>query len=125
MRVMEEIKDNIIPLLPIRGITIFPHMVLHFDVGRPKSILALEDAMVKNQLVFLVTQKDHKVENPTVNDIYRIGTISRIKQILKLPGDTIRVLVEGLNRAEIEEIVDSIVEAAVKESKKEATRNEP
>ena len=102
---MEDIKDNVLPLLPIRGITIFPHMVLHFDVGRPKSILALEDAMVKNQTIFLITQIDHKVENPTLEDIYRIGTVSKIKQILKLPGDTIRVLVEGLYRAEIDQIV--------------------
>ncbi len=102
---MEDIKDNVVPLLPIRGITIFPHMVLHFDVGRPKSILALEDAMVKNQTIFLITQVDHKVENPTLEDIYRIGTVSKIKQILKLPGDTIRVLVEGLYRAEIDQII--------------------
>lgn len=102
---MEEIKDNKAPLLPIRGITIFPHMVLHFDVGRPKSILALEEAMVNNQIIFLVSQKDHKTENPSVEDIYNIGTLSKVKQILKLPGDTIRVLVEGLARAEINEIV--------------------
>lgn len=102
---MEEIKDNVLPLLPIRGITIFPHMVLHFDVGRPKSILALEEAMVKNQTIFLVTQIDHKVESPTLEDIYKIGTVSKIKQILKLPGDTIRVLVEGLYRAEIDQII--------------------
>ncbi len=103
---MEEIKDNIVPLLPIRGITIFPHMVLHFDVGRAKSILALEEAMVRNQVIFLVTQKDHSIEDPGVEDIYRIGTVSKIKQILKLPGDTIRVLVEGLYRAEIQEIIN-------------------
>lgn len=103
---MEEIKDNIVPLLPIRGITIFPHMVLHFDVGRAKSILALEEAMIRNQVIFLVTQKDHSVEDPGVEDIYKIGTVSKIKQILKLPGDTIRVLVEGLYRAEIQEIIN-------------------
>lgn len=102
---MEEIKDNKAPLLPLRGITIFPHMVLHFDVGRSKSILALEEAMVNNQIIFLVTQKDHKTENPSVEDIYNIGTLSKVKQILKLPGDSIRVLVEGLARAKIDEIV--------------------
>lgn len=113
---MDEIKDNILPLLPIRGITIFPHMVLHFDVGRPKSILALEDAMVKNQTILLITQVDHKVENPTLGDIYRIGTVSKIKQILKLPGDTIRVLVEGLYRAEIDQVVseEPFLECSVK-----------
>lgn len=102
---MKENRDNILPLLPIRGITIFPHMVLHFDVGRAKSILALEEAMVSNQTIFLVTQRDHKVENPTLDDIYKIGTVSKIKQILKLPGDTIRVLVEGISRAEIDSMI--------------------
>lgn len=102
---MDEIKNNVLPLLSLRGITIFPHMVLHFDVGRTKSILALEDAMVKDQMIFLVAQKDPRVENPELEDMYRIGSISKIKQILKLPGDTIRVLVEGLYRAEIEELI--------------------
>lgn len=105
MEEIKQIEENIVPLLPIRGITIFPHMVLHFDVGRPKSILALEDAMVKNQVIFLVTQKEQRVEEPSAEDIYKIGTVSKIKQILKLPGDTIRVLVEGLERAEIKEII--------------------
>ncbi|MCX7884369.1 MAG: endopeptidase La [Caloramator sp.] len=101
---MDEIKNNIYPLLALRGMTIFPHMVLHFDVGRTKSILALEEAMIKDQIIFLVAQKDEKEENPREDDIYKIGCISKIKQILKLPGDMIRVLVEGLYRAEIEEI---------------------
>jgi len=80
-------------------------MILHFDVGRPKSIKALEDAMVNNQLIFLVTQKDVKTDDPQENDIYRVGTVSRVKQLLKLPGNTIRVLVEGISRAEITKIV--------------------
>lgn len=102
---MEEIRDNVLPLLPLRGLTIFPHMVLHFDVGREKSILALESAMVKDQTIFLVTQIDAKIENPGLNDIYKIGTVCKIKQILKLPGDTIRVLVEGIHRAGIKEFI--------------------
>jgi ATP-dependent Lon protease len=77
-------------------------MVLHFDVGREKSILALEQAMLNEQLIFLVSQKDAKADNPSLDDIYSVGTVSRIKQILKLPGDTIRVLVEGLSRNSIE-----------------------
>ncbi|KRQ86138.1 Lon protease 1 [Caloramator mitchellensis] len=100
---MEEIKNNELPLIALRGVTIFPHMVLHFDVGRQKSILALEEAMVNDQMIFLVTQRDAKVEEPDVDDVYKIGTISKIKQILKLPGDNIRVLVEGIYRAELEE----------------------
>lgn len=102
---MEENKENILALLPLRGITIFPHMVLHFDAGREKSILALEDAMVKDQILLLVAQRDPKIENPGIDDIYKVGTVSRVKQILKLPGDSIRVLVEGLYRAEINELI--------------------
>lgn len=101
---MTEVK---LPLIPLRGLTIFPHMVLHFDVGRQKSILALEEAMVNDQTILLVTQKDLKIEDPTFEDIYRIGTVSKIKQILKLPGDTIRVLVEGVNRAEVTELTQT------------------
>ncbi|MCM0649842.1 endopeptidase La [Clostridium swellfunianum] len=92
---------KILPLIPLRGITIFPYMVMHFDVGREKSILALEDAMLNSQEIFLVAQKDAKVEEPSEDDIYTIGTVCTIKQILKLPGNTVRVLVEGINRAEL------------------------
>jgi ATP-dependent Lon protease len=92
---------KILPLIPLRGITIFPYMVMHFDVGREKSIFALEDAMLTNQEIFLVAQKDAKVEEPNEADIYTIGTICTVKQILKLPGNTVRVLVEGTNRAEV------------------------
>ena len=90
-----------LPMLPLRGLTIFPYLVLHFDVGRARSIAALEEAMVNNQEIFLVTQKDIKIEEPEIDDIYEVGTISKIKQLLKLPGETIRVLVEGLERAKI------------------------
>ncbi|MDF2841360.1 MAG: endopeptidase La, partial [Clostridia bacterium] len=94
-----------IPLLPLRGLGIFPYMVLHFDVGREKSIRALEEAMINDQLIFLVTQKEAQTDLPSIEDFYEVGTISKIKQLLKLPGDTIRVLVEGISRARIEEIV--------------------
>lgn len=95
------VKKQVLPLLPLRGLTVFPYMILHFDVGRVKSIKALEEAMINNQLIFLVTQKDAKDDLPGIDDIYTIGTISRVKQLLKLPGDTIRVLVEGISRAEV------------------------
>jgi len=95
------IKKQVLPLLPLRGLTVFPYMILHFDVGRAKSIKALEEAMINNQLIFLVTQRDAKNDSPNTEDIYNIGTISKVKQLLKLPGDTIRVLVEGISRAEI------------------------
>ena len=90
-----------LPMLPLRGLTIFPYMVLHFDVGRTRSIAALEEAMVNNQEIFLVTQQDIKVDEPEKEDIFEVGTISKIKQLLKLPGETIRVLVEGLERGRI------------------------
>ncbi|KPU46042.1 Lon protease 1 [Oxobacter pfennigii] len=104
MEELELINKKTMPLLPLRGLSIFPHMVLHFDVGREKSILSLEQSMVNEQLIFLVSQKDAKIDNPIEEDIYHVGTVSKIKQILKLPGDTIRVLVEGISRAEIIEI---------------------
>ena len=88
-----------LPMLPLRGLMVFPYMVLHFDVGRKKSVAALEQAMVGDQRIFLVAQRDAEVENPDVDDIYHVGTIAVIKQVLKLPGDNIRVLVEGKNRA--------------------------
>jgi ATP-dependent Lon protease len=94
-------RKKILPLLPLRGLLVFPYMVLHFDVGRDKSIGALEHSMVENQLILLATQKDAKIDFPAPKDIYKTGTVAKIKQLLKLPGDTIRVLVEGINRAQI------------------------
>lgn len=91
----------VLPLIPLRGITIFPNMVIHFDVGREKSIAALEEAMLNNQEIFLTTQKDAKVEEPGEEDIFTVGTICVIKQLLKMPGETIRVLVEGIDRGKI------------------------
>ncbi|MBU3097768.1 MULTISPECIES: endopeptidase La [Clostridium] len=97
---------KLLPLIPLRGMNIFPYMVLHFDVGREKSILALENAMLNNQEIFLVSQKVSKIEEPEEKDIYEIGTICNVKQILKLPGDSIRVLVEGMQRGKISEYKD-------------------
>ena len=94
-------KTKTMPLLPLRGIVVFPYMILHFDVGRAKSVKALEDAMLKEQTIFLAAQKDPGEEEPGREDIHPYGTIARIKQLLRLPGDTIRVLVEGLERARV------------------------
>lgn len=101
------IKKHILPLLPLRGLTVFPYMILTFDVGRDKSIKALDEAMIHNQLIFLTAQMDAKNDAPEEDDIYRVGTISRVKQLLKLPGDTIRVLVEGISRAEVKNFVQT------------------
>lgn len=94
-----------LPVIPLRGLSIFPFMVLHFDIGREKSISALESAMMSNQLVFLSAQKDAETDLPTHEDFYHVGTIAKIKQMLKLPGDSIRVLVEGISRGVVEETV--------------------
>ncbi|MBC5626475.1 endopeptidase La [Clostridium sp. NSJ-49] len=93
-------------VIPLRGITIFPNMIIHFDVGREKSIAALEEAMKENGEIFLVSQVDPEIENPTKDDVYFIGTISKVKQILKMPKGITRVLVEGIERAEIVDILD-------------------
>ncbi|MBC5630053.1 endopeptidase La [Clostridium sp. NSJ-6] len=93
-------------VIPLRGITIFPNMIIHFDVGREKSIAAIEEAMKENGEIFLVSQLDPEIEDPTKDDVYFIGTISKIKQILKMPKGITRVLVEGIERAEIIDIVD-------------------
>lgn len=90
-----------LPLLPLRGILVFPYMVIHLDVGREKSIQAIEEAMVQDRMIFLATQKEAQTDEPTVDDIFNIGTVAEVKQLLKLPGGTIRVLVEGIARAKI------------------------
>lgn len=97
--------EEIMPMIPLRGLSIFPTMVLHFDIGREKSISALEKAMMMNQTVFLSAQISPDTDLPTRDDFYRIGTIAKIKQMLRLPGDTIRVLVEGVSRGRIEEFI--------------------
>ena len=93
------------PLLPLRGIVVYPYMILHFDVGRAKSIKAIEESMLGEQLIFLAAQKDPNIEDPTPEDIYTFGTIAKIKQLLRLPGDTIRVLVEGMERARFSDLI--------------------
>src|SRR5690625_3008758 len=93
-------------LLALRGILVFPSIVLHLDVGCETSIASLEMAMMGDQTIFLVSQKEVAMEAPQPEDMYRVGTIAKINQMLKLPNGTIRVLVEGLQRAEIIEYVD-------------------
>src|SRR5699024_1554846 len=94
------------PLLPLRGMLVYPTMVLHLDVGREQSIEALEQAMMDDHIIFLATQKDLTIDNPTQDDIYEMGTLTKVKQMLKLPNGTIRVLVEGLKRAKIVEFIE-------------------
>ena len=109
----EQIKEEVVkdtgvmelPMIPLRGLSVFPNMVLHFDIGREKSINALEKAMIMNHNIFLASQKDDNTDLPTPDDFYHVGTVGKIKQMLKLPGDSIRVLVEGVSRGTIEEVL--------------------
>ena len=96
----------ILPLLPLRGLAIFPYMVLHFDVGREKSIKAVEEAMLGEQLIFLAAQKDVKVDEPAAEDIYKFGTVAKIKQIMKLQNGNVRILVEGMARGRTVSVTD-------------------
>ena len=95
-----------IPLIPLRGLTVFPNVVVHFDVGRKKSIAAVEQAMLDNQEIFLASQKDPLIEEPAKDEIHSIGSICKIKQILKMSDGTVRVLVEGQYRGEIVEYIE-------------------
>ena len=92
------------PVLPLRGVMIFPDTILHFDVGRERSIKALDAAMSGDQCLVLTAQKDMNVEDPHFEDLYTIGTLVVIKQIVKLPGDHTRVLVEGKSRVHLESL---------------------
>ena len=83
------------PLIPMRGMTILPDIVIHFDLNREKSIQALEMAMIKGGKLFLVTQKDGSEDDPGEDDLCPMGTISTVKQITKLPNQIVRILVEG------------------------------
>lgn len=98
---MDKSKEIIIPLLPLRGLLVYPTMVLHLDVGREKSVGALEKAMVDDHIIFLTMQKEISIDEPSEDDLYEMGTITKVKQMLKLPNGTIRVLVEGLYRGKI------------------------
>src|SRR2546428_9696114 len=90
------------PLLPLRDVVVFPHMVIPLFVGRPKSIKALEMAMESGKSILLVAQKSAAKDEPDTSDLYQIGCISNILQMLKLPDGTVKVLVEGAQRAKLD-----------------------
>lgn len=92
---------QVLPAIALRGTTILPGMIVHFDVSRERSVKAIEAAMLNDQKIFLVTQKDPEVETPEISDLYHVGTIAYIKQVVKLPKNLLRVLVEGTERAEL------------------------
>ena len=96
--------ERTLPLIPLRGLAIFPYMILNFDIGRESSLKALDEAMLRDELIFLTSQKEAEIDEPTEEDFYHVGTICKVKQMIKLPGDTVRVLVEGISRGTIQEI---------------------
>ena len=102
---MEELMMKL-PAVALRGMTILPGMIAHFDVSREKSIKAVEEAMMGEQRIFLVTQRDAEQEEPEIGDLYKIGIIAEIKQVIKLQNDIIRILVEGKERAELSAFVE-------------------
>ena len=96
--------EHELPLIPLRGLAIFPYMILNFDVGREISLKALDAGALNDDIVFLTSQKEAETDDPTTDDFYHVGTICKIKQMIKLPGDTVRVLVEGISRGKIKEV---------------------
>ena len=109
---MEEVskkseQSNILPVLPLRDIVVFPHMVVPLFVGREKSVRALEDMMQTDKQIMLVAQRDATNDDPSKDDIYQVGTIATVMQLLKLPDKTVKVLVEGVSRARIKRFTDN------------------
>ena len=99
-----ENRQLTIPVVALRGLTVLPQMIISFDISRKKSIAAVEKAMVGDQKVLLVTQRRTEEMNPGIADLYHMGTIAMVKQLVKLPGGVIRVMAEGEIRAELLEL---------------------
>ncbi|ALQ70039.1 endopeptidase La [Bacillus cereus] len=118
-------NERIVPLLPLRGVLVYPTMVLHLDVGRDKSIQALEQAAMDENIIFLAMQKEMNIDDPKEDDIYSVGTVAKVKQMLKLPNGTLRVLVEGLHRAEVVEFIEeeNVVQVSIKTVTEEVEDN--
>ena len=104
---MRENHLSTLPMLVLRGLVCFPETVIHFDVGRLKSVAALNAAMERDQRIFLISQRDVSLDDPTANDLYNMGVVGRVRQIVKLPHDNFRIIVDGEYRATAVEIVQS------------------
>lgn len=98
-------KLNVLPCVALRGLVVYPHMLLHFDVGRDQSVAALRAAMEESQDIFVTAQKDVRIDNPSRRDLYTVGTVCAVMQVVTLPGDAVRVVVEGKYRASISKMV--------------------
>ena len=94
-----------LPVLPLRGIVVYPGSVTNFDVGRSRSARAVEEAMRADQMIFLVAQRDVQCDEPKKTDLYSVGTVAYVRQILRLPGDNMRILVEGKYRAQLTDMI--------------------
>ena len=115
----EKFETKKLPMMPIRDVVIFPYMMTPFVVGRESSVRALEEALAGDKKIFLATQHDASIDEPKPNEIYQVGTIVNIVQSLKLPDGNIKVLVEGLERGKILQVVDTdgYFEATVRTAK--------
>ena len=103
----EQLVSGKLPVLALRGLAVFPDQTVHFDVGRKKSVLALEEAMKNDQTIMLVPQKDLMENDPALEGLYPVGTVAQVKQVLKSQGENLRVLVTGLCRARIRELAQN------------------
>ena len=103
----EEAQDGIYPVLPLRDIVVFPYMIVPLFVGREKSINALEEVMRTDKQILLVAQKNASDDDPETDQIYQIGTLATVLQLLKLPDGTVKVLVEGSSRAIVKDYVEN------------------
>ena len=120
-----DLAQERVPLLPLRDVVVFPHTVMPLFVGRKSSVNAITQAMGSNKYIFLVAQKDEKTENPVNDDLHKVGTLATILQMLKLPDGTIKVLVEGVKRAKIEQFFEAedYTEVSVSEFDLESSEN--
>ncbi len=125
----EKNVSGIMPILALRGLTVFPDQTVHFDIGRTKSVKALDAAMRGDQTLLLVPQKDIVVDDPEFKDLYHVGTVAKVKQVLKNQGENLRVLVSGLCRAQIAELeqdepyFSGLVEAMPEQPAQDSVRN--
>ena len=104
---------KIMPAVPLRGMVILPGMIVHFDISKPHSVHAVEEAMQKDEKIFLITLKNPGADMPEADDFYEVGVIAKIKQLIKMPNHIVRVLVEGIERAGLQEIVQNSLNVQV------------
>ena len=100
--------SRVMPMITLRELVVFPGTLISVDVKREGTVAAIEQAMRKEQLVYLVTQKNPLIDEPTMDDLYEMGTIAHIRQIIRLPGNALRVMVEGLSRGQITELMQNV-----------------